>query len=160
SVTLTALGASLSGHPIPIETGRNYADVLDAWKQYIANDNQGRGVLLIGHSQGAGLIVSLVKNEIDPNPDLRARLVSVIMLRTRLQVPAGGDVGGDFATIPLCHSKRDTACAIAYGSFRANKPPPSNSLFGRSTKPGDQAACVNPAALGGGSGTLHPYFPT
>ena len=160
SVTLTALGASLTHHPIPIEAGRNYADVLDAWKQYIANDNQGRGVLLIGHSQGAGLAVNLIKNEIDGNADLRARLVSAVLLGTSLQVPDGADKGGDFQNIPLCHSKRDTGCAITYGSFRSTSPPPASSFFGRSLVAGDKAGCTNPAALGGGSGTLHPYFPT
>jgi hypothetical protein len=159
-ITLTALLANLAGSPIPADTALADADLLDAWKQYIANDNDGRGVILIGHSQGASRLVTLIKREIDPNPDLRARLVSAILLGTSLQVPAGGDVGGDFANIPLCHSKRDTGCAISYASFRSTAPPPSNSLFGRSLAPGMKAACTNPAALDGGRGTLHPYFPT
>ena len=159
-VTLTALLANLAGSPIPTDTALADADLLDAWKHYIANDNEGRGVILIGHSQGAGRLVKLIKTEIDPNPDLRARLVSAILLGTSLQVPAGGDVGGDFQNIPLCHSKKDTGCAISYGSFRSTAPPPSNSLFGRSLAPGMKAACTNPASLDGGRGTLHPYFPT
>jgi len=160
SVTLTALIAGLGGHPVPTDNALADADLLDAWKQYIANDNEGRGVILIGHSQGAGRLVTLIKSEIDPNPDLRSRLVSAILLGTSLQVPDGGDVGGDFANIPLCHSPKDVGCAISYGSFRANKPPPSNSFFGRSLSAGMKAACTNPAALGGGRATLHPYFPT
>ncbi len=160
SVTLTALLDALGGHAIPTDDALADGDVLDAWKHYIANDNQGRGVILIGHSQGAGRLVKLIKQEIDPNPDLRARLVSAILLGTSLQVPDGGDVGGDFKNIPLCHSPKDTGCAMSYGSFRANKPPPANSFFGRSLAPGMKAACTNPAALGGGRATLHPYFPT
>jgi Protein of unknown function (DUF3089) len=159
-ITLTALLANLSGTPIPNDPALAYADVVDAWKHYIANDNAGHGVLLIGHSQGAGLLTRLIKNEIDPNPVLRDRLVSAVLLGTSLQVPVGGDVGGDFANIPLCHAVRDVGCAISYGSFRATAPPPANSLFGRSLGPGTVAACTNPAALGGGSGVLHPYFPT
>ena len=65
-----------------------------------------------------------IQNEIDPNPVLRDRLVSVLLLGTSFQVPAGKDVGGDFANIPLCHSDHDTGCVITYASFRANKPPP------------------------------------
>jgi len=159
-VTLTALIAILGGHPIPADQNLAYADVLDAWKHYVANDNDGRGVIVIGHSQGAGILTKLVKDEIDPNPILRERLVSAMLLGTSLQVPTTADVGCDFQNIPLCHSRRDVGCAISYGSFRANKPPPPNSLFGRSTQPGCKAACTNPAALGGGSGTLHSYFPT
>jgi hypothetical protein len=83
-----------------------------------------------------------------------------MLLGTGLQVPVGGDVGGDFATVPLCRSRRQTGCAISYASFRATAPPPANSLFGGSEQAGWEAACTNPAALAGGSGTLHPYFPT
>ncbi|HZP41689.1 MAG TPA: DUF3089 domain-containing protein [Candidatus Binatia bacterium] len=159
-VTLTALVAALGGHPIPVDPNLAYADVLDAWKHYIANDNQGRGVILLGHSQGSSVLVRLVKNEIDPNPVLRERLVSAILPGTSLQVPANGEVGCDFQHIPLCHSRRQVGCAISWASFRADRPPPSNTLFGRSTQAGCKAACTNPAALDGGSGTLHPYFPT
>ncbi|HZR81181.1 MAG TPA: DUF3089 domain-containing protein [Candidatus Binatia bacterium] len=159
-ITLTALTARLGGNPIPSDSALAYGDVLDAWKHYIANDNRGRGVVLIGHSQGSGHLTALIRNEIDPNPVLRDRLVAAYLLGTSLQVPVGADVGGDFANIPLCHRTNQTGCALAYGSFRSTAPPPSNSLFGVSRGPGLEAACVNPASLSGGRGTLHPYFPT
>jgi len=159
-VTLTALLARLRNQPIPSDSALAYADVVDAWKHYVANDNQGRGVVLIGHSQGAGILVRLIKDEIDPSAELRDRLVSAMLLGTSLQVPVGADVGGDFANIPLCRSARDTGCAISYASFRSTAPPPANSLFGLSRGPGLKAACTNPAALAGGAKALHPYFPT
>jgi len=158
-VTLTALVGGLGGNPIPVDRGLAYADVLDAWKHYIANDNGGRGVILIGHSQGAGVLTQLIREEIDPNPVLRDRLVSAMLLGTSLQVPVGQDVGGDFKSIPLCRKNRQTGCAISYGSFRSTAPPPTNSFFGLSRQAGWQAACTNPASLAGGSGTLHPYLP-
>src|SRR5262249_55502299 len=46
----------------------------------------------------------------------------------------------------------------AYASFRSTVPPPANSRFGRVQGENMQAACVNPAALGGGSGDLHAYL--
>jgi hypothetical protein len=156
-VTLTAL---LAGRPVSVDRTLAYADVVDAWKHYIANDNQGRGVVLIGHSQGAGILVELIKNEIDPSSELRDRLVSAMLLGTSLQVPDGQDVGGDFANVPLCHSPHDTGCAISYASFRASAPPPPNSLFGGSAREGWKAACTNPASLRGGTGFLHPFLPT
>ena len=80
----------------------------------------GRGVILIGHSQGAGVLTQLIKNEIDPNPVLRDRLVSAMLLGTSLQVPVGQDVGGDFENVPLCRKHHQTGCAISYGSFRSD----------------------------------------
>jgi hypothetical protein len=69
-------------------------------------------------------------------------------------------VGGDFKSIPLCRRGGQTGCAIAFSSFRAEAPPPADSLFGRprTPSPGLVSACVNPAALAGGVGTLKPYF--
>jgi hypothetical protein len=59
--------------------------------------------------------------------------------------------------MPLCKAASQTGCVIAYASFRDTIPPPAGSLFGRAS--GDQiAACVNPAALGGGTGQLHAYL--
>ena len=152
--------SNLAGNPIPSDGSLADADLLDAWKHYIANDNHGRGVLLIGHSQGAGRLTTLIRNEIDPSPVLRDRLVSAVLLGTSFQVRAGTDIGGDLANIPLCHSRHDVGCVITYSTFRASAPPPPNSFFGRSRGPGLQAACTNPAALAGGDGSLLPYFPT
>jgi hypothetical protein len=159
-ITLNALlGILGTGGGPSFDRDLAYNDVADAWKHYVANDNQGRGVVLIGHSQGAGVLTELIEKEIDQVPALRERLVSAILLGTSLQVPSGADVGGDFKNIPLCRSKKQTGCAITYGSFRSTVPPPSNTLFGRSSGPGLEAACTNPANLAGGSGTLHPYLP-
>jgi hypothetical protein len=64
-VTLTALRANLSGRPMAPDRALGYKDALDAWKYYLEHDNQGRGVVLIGHSQGSGVLTQLIKNEID-----------------------------------------------------------------------------------------------
>jgi hypothetical protein len=62
-------------------------------------------------------------------------------------------------SIPLCRSPRQLGCAINFASFRADSPPPADErLFGVSAGPGLQAACVNPAALGGGSGGPQAYL--
>jgi hypothetical protein len=159
-VTLTALLASMNGTPIPTDSALADADLLDAWKHYVANDNDGRGVVLIGHSQGAARLLTLIQNEIDGNLVLRNRLVSAMLLGWNVQVPDGADVGADLQHLPLCRSARQTGCVIAYSSFRATAPPPANSLFGRSLQDGWVAACTNPAALAGGAGRLVPYFPT
>lgn len=158
--TLTALRARMSGQPMPagdVDPRIGYNDVVDAWNYYLANHNKGRGVVLIGHSQGAGVLTQLIKNEIDGKP-LQRQLVSALLLGTRLQVPVGKTVGGDFTSVPLCRSSKETHCAIAYATFRATAPPTATSLFGKSAGAGLEAACVNPAALGGGTGPAHAYF--
>jgi hypothetical protein len=163
--TLTALAAAMSGHPLPGSMAQRpttpYDDVRDAWNWYLAHENHGRGVVLVGHSQGSGLLTELIKREIDGKP-AQAKLVSAILMGTSLVVPADADVGGDFKSVPLCHADSQTGCAIAYASFRETNPPPANSRFGRprTPAPGMIAACVNPASLHGGAGSLVSYFPT
>ena len=94
---------------------------------------------------------------IDGKP-VQSRLVSGLLLGTSLPVPKSKDVGGAFQHMPLCHTATQTGCVIAYASFRSTIPPPANSRFGRVQGENMQAACVNPAALGGGSGALHSYL--
>lgn len=157
-VTLTALKARMTGKPMAgVDQTLGYNDVKDAWTYYLEHDNHGRGVVLIGHSQGSGVLIQLVKNDIDGKP-VQAKLVSVILGGARLQVPVGKDVGGDFKSIPLCHNAEQLQCAINFASFRSDFPPPADSLFGGSAGAGLEAACVNPAALGGGRGALHAYL--
>jgi len=155
-ITLTALRSAIAGKPMQMDRALAYNDVLEAWKYYLDHDNQGRGVVLIGHSQGSGVLTQLIRSEIDGKP-IQGQIVSAILMGTSLPVPKGKDVGGAFKSMPLCHAASQTGCVIAYASFRANVPPPANSRFGRAS--GDMvAACTNPAALSGGSGELHAYL--
>jgi hypothetical protein len=166
--TLTALGqairgqASPGGAPPPQRLMVGYNDVKDAWNYYLAHENKGRGVVLVGHSQGSGVLTGLIASEIDGKP-AQARIVSAILMGTVLPVPAGQRVGGAFKSIPLCRSASELGCAIAYSSFRETSlPPPDNSFFGRPRlgAPGMEAACVNPAAPTGGTGPAKSYFGT
>jgi pimeloyl-ACP methyl ester carboxylesterase len=159
--TLTALRAMMAPGAKPPAGPRpttNYDDVRDAWNYYLAHENKGRGVVLIGHSQGSGLLTELIAKEIDGKP-VQKRLVSALLLGTSLPVRKGQDTG-TFKSIPLCKSETQIGCALAYVSFRETSPPPPNSRFGvpREPDPTSQAACVNPAALGGGRGQLHAYL--
>jgi Protein of unknown function (DUF3089) len=158
-VTLTALRAAAMGNPIHVDRALAYNDVLDAWNYYLAHDNQGRGVILIGHSQGANVLANLIKQEIDGKP-AQARIISAMLIGSNVAVPEGKDVGGAFQQMPLCRAATQTGCVITYVSFRANVPPPANSRFGRVQGEHMMAGCTNPAALGGGSGELHAYLTT
>lgn len=147
-VTIAALRSRFTGTPMATDWAMAYNDTLAAWKHYLAHDNQGRGVVLIGHSQGARILTDIVAKEIEGQP-AHKQIVSVIPIGSNLLVPKGQDVGSSFKSTPLCRSASQTGCAISYVSFRASTPPPEKSLFGRAT--GDNAvACNNPAALAGG----------
>lgn len=161
---LTVVATSSAGAQAAEARAVAYEGVLSAWRDYLAHDNKGRGVVFIGHSQGAGMLTQLLSSEIDPNPRLRRRLVSALLLGGNVTVAAGRDSGGDFQNIRACHRRNQTGCVVAYSTF--DQPPPPNSLFGRvgggvSARTGGDAGlevlCVNPAALGGGAGALETY---
>ncbi|MGE3958522.1 MAG: DUF3089 domain-containing protein [Vicinamibacterales bacterium] len=156
-VTLAGLRRVMAGGLGALSSGPQYDDVRDAWRHYLQHDNNGRGVVLIGHSQGSFLLQALIAKEIDGKPEQR-RLVSAILMGTTVEVPQGRDVGGTFRTIPLCHGATDTGCLITFSTYRSTVPPPANALFGHVTTPGMAAACTNPAALGGGRADLHAYL--
>jgi hypothetical protein len=156
-LTLSVIGGKKPKSRIPAGAIA-YGDVQNAWLDYLAHYNHGRGVVLIGHSQGAGMLKQLIQKQIDTNPAQRKLLVSAILLGGNVLVPVGKTIGGSFTTVPACTKSSQTACVVAYSSFL--DPPPANSLFGRSSVPGDQVLCTNPAALGGGTAVLHPEFPT
>jgi hypothetical protein len=132
-------------------------DVQSAWAYYLQNDNQGRGVVLIGHSQGTILLQQLIANSIDGTAT-QALLVSAFLAGDpSLGVPAGGVVGGTFAHIPTCSAAAETGCVYAWGSYLAGdtSAPP---LFGGARNDGLVSACVNPASPAGGSSMLKFYY--
>lgn len=86
--TLTALRAATAGKPMEVDRGLGYNDVRDAWNHYLQHDNNGRGVVLIGHSQGSGVLTQLIRNEIDGQP-VQSKVVSALLLGINVAVPAG-----------------------------------------------------------------------
>ena len=164
-VTLRGLADGAAVQPGPIAVA--YDSLLSAWRNYLAHDNDGRGVVFIGHSQGAAMLIRLLAAEIDPAPSLRARMVAAILAGGNPVVPVDGSVGATFAHLPLCTAAEQAGCVIAYSSFLTE--PPADALFGRPglgvslqsgqlTKTGVQVDCVNPAGLGSGAGSLQPYL--
>lgn len=159
-LTLNALGSRISGEKGgTAEQGDPYADVLDAFKTYMANDNEGRPFVLIGHSQGSAMLNQLIKGEVDPNEDVRDKLVGAYLAGGSVAVPEGKLVGGDFQHVPLCSKDGEAHCVITWATFRSTAPPPNGSFFGKPRAAEGVAGCVNPAAPGGGSANLDAYFP-
>jgi hypothetical protein len=135
-----------------------YQDVLRAWKHYLKHNNHGRGVVLIGHSQGTILLQRLIAEEIDGKP-VQKKLVSAFLAGDpSLPVPPGKTMGGVFKHIPLCAQASETGCVYVWGDYLGDAPV-ANQVFGKAPGGGLIAACVSPAAPGGGEGALKTYFP-
>jgi Protein of unknown function (DUF3089) len=151
----------------PEAAGRAYGDVRAAWREYLRRHNRGRGVVLIGHSQGSYMLRRLVAEEIDRRPAVRRRLVSALLAGGNVLVRKGRPDGGDFRNIEACRRPRQTGCVIAYSLF--SETPSADARFARAETgfPGAggdpsevDVLCTNPAALGGGSGVLRTLFRT
>jgi hypothetical protein len=144
-----------------------FAGVRSAFLDYMAHYNHGRGVVFIGHSQGAFMLTALLKGDVDAVPEMRKLLVSALLIGGNVTVAAGQTVGGDFGTISACLSASQIGCVVAYSAYAGS--PPANALFGRTDSElnlfggasGSLAVlCVNPTAPSGGTGPLVPYFPS
>lgn len=147
------LGAIATGR-FPDARNIAFADVLDAWKTYISTWNNGRGVLLIGHSQGTGHLKKLIAAEIDNNEQLRSRLVGAYLFGGAIYVPEGEPVGGDFQNIPACEAKDQVGCVISWSTYPADNPPAPDARFGATkgdpfseAESDERALCVNPLKL-------------
>ena len=136
-----------------------YNDVKAAWNEYLAKYNKGRGVVLIGHSQGSFTLTQLIASEIDPKAAVRKKIVSALLIGGGVLVPKGKDVGGSFKKIPACRKTDQTGCVVGYNTF--SQQPPTNSMFGRTAQPGKEVLCVNPAGLRRGTtGKAQALIPT
>jgi Protein of unknown function (DUF3089) len=153
------LASIFTGTPEARAAGRKiaYGDVREAWLQYLANENRGRGVVLIGHSQGAGMLRQLIRQEVDPKPAVRKRVISALLLGGNVLVRKGSTVGGDFQNLPACTNPDRLGCVIAFSTF--GDPPPDNTRFGKAPAtditgaglpagPDYEVLCTNPVSLG------------
>ncbi|MGW5076656.1 DUF3089 domain-containing protein [Rhodococcus sp. NPDC004095] len=135
-----------------------YDDLERAWDDYLAQHNHGRGVVLIGHSQGTRMLRTLIHNRIDGQP-LQSRLVSALLIGGNVLVRKGETVGGDFTSVPACTDRDRTGCVVAYSAF--SRTPPPDTRYGLSPQasatsgtradlpygPDYEVLCTNPASL-------------
>ena len=144
-----------------------YDSLRQGFRAFLAQEPSSRPFVLIGHSQGAAMLIRLAKEMIDNNVVLRRRLVSAIVIGGNLTVKTNKNLGGAFQHIPICTSGHEIGCAIAYSSFYDQ--PPRSSLFGipgqgvswmwgQLRRKGLQVACVNPGRFGLGSTRLNVRF--
>jgi len=157
-VTLTALNSARAGGSVLGDFALAFSDVEQAWRSYLASDNDGRGVVLIGHSQGSGRLRRLLNEMNDPVE--RSLIISAMPIGSTIVRSNSDQAAGDFPWMPICTSADESGCLVAYSSFRDTVPPPANSRYGRARATGEHVVCVNPDALLGDSGTANSIFST
>jgi Protein of unknown function (DUF3089) len=170
SQTWTSVKKGLAGNEAVMSSTFTvaYDSVLSVWQWFLAHSD-GKPIILVGDSQGSAILIHLISTELDHEPSVLRRLLVAVLVGGNLQVPVGKTVGATFTEVPLCTAGTQTGCAIAFSSYPS--PPPLDSVFGRPgqgtslqsgqrAKAGQQVACVNPAALAGGTGNLDPYLLT
>jgi len=112
-----------------------YGDVREAFRYYLANDNDGRPFILVGVEQGGTLSARLLAEEIAPRPDVRDRLVVAYLIDT--VVPA------DQPPIQPCVAKGQTGCVAAWASVREGEFDRGQALLDRALVWNAQGELVN-----------------
>lgn len=136
-----------------------FADVVAAFRWYLAHADAGRRIVLVGHSQGAQMVERLLRTMFDGDAAMRSRLLVAMPIGGDVAVADGSPRGGTFQNIPLCTADDELGCVVAYNTFRPMGvrrpwpgPPPA----------GDRSACVNPGdvATGAKHALSMAVFPT
>ena len=135
--------------------------MVSAWNDYLAHYNDGRGIVLIGHSEGSGQLAQLLAEHVDQVPSIRSRFVSAILTGADLLVYKTGF--GPFKTIGPCTSVAQTGCVVGYNAY--TQIPRSDAIFGKPATPefhglAVEDVCTNPASLAGGTGQLISLYRT
>lgn len=138
-----------------------YADVVDAFMQFVG-ENDDRGFILIGHSQGSELLMRLIRDVIEPDAYLSQHFVAAHIPGANIavnRVPAQGDTS--FRHTPACRTADDIHCVVGYSSFSRDDPALGDApKYGVTEAANTQALCVNPAQLVNGGTRLDARLPT
>lgn len=106
-----------------------YADVRAAFQYFLTHYNDGRPIILAGHSQGAQHAFALLKEFFDNKP-LKDRLVVAYLVG--MPIPKNG-----LSEIPVCQDANDTHCFCSWRSFK-------NGHIPKETPMGDGIGVTNP----------------
>ncbi|GAA3981172.1 DUF3089 domain-containing protein [Hymenobacter antarcticus] len=86
-----------------------YTDVRKAFQYYLTHYNQGRPIIIAGHSQGTDHATRLLHEFFDDDPKLRRRLVAAYLIGFRVRPR-------EYKTIVPCKDSLETGCFVAYNS--------------------------------------------
>jgi hypothetical protein len=125
-----------------------FGDVERAFAEYLAHADRNRKIVLVGHSQGAEMVVRLVRRFFDDDAAMRDRLLLALPIGGDVDVATGSTRGGTSKTVPICTRADETGCIVAYRTYSAGEVVDSD----RWAPPhGRETVCVDPAALDHGA---------
>ncbi|HEX8326429.1 MAG TPA: DUF3089 domain-containing protein [Hymenobacter sp.] len=86
-----------------------YADVKVAFQYYLAHYNQGRPIIIAGHSQGTHHATRLLHDLFENNPKLRRQLVAAYLIGYKVKP-------NEYQTIRPCADSLETGCFVTYNA--------------------------------------------
>lgn len=107
-----------------------YQDVKKAFEYYLANDNNGRPIIIASHSQGTTHAVSLIREFFD-GKKLQDQLVSAYIVGMPVREEA-------FDQISPCESGGETGCWVSWNTYIRGYYPPAHDFWY------NQAVSTNP----------------
>lgn len=131
-----------------------YADVLAAFRHYLAQWGGNRPFILVSHSQGTVHLQRLLAEVVAPDADLRRRLVAAYAVGYPLPLEL---FDGGLAPLQPCRAPGQTGCVLAWSSFARDGVPDfyrhraeiwdPKSASGFSAVAGRPILCVNPVSF-------------
>ncbi|MCB2376104.1 DUF3089 domain-containing protein [Hymenobacter sp. BT635] len=95
-----------------------YSDVKAAFQYYLAHYNQGRPIIIAGHSQGTFHATRLLHEFFDNDPKLRKQLVVAYLIGFKVKTD-------EYQTLRPCQDSTQTGCYVGWNSVEwGNEYPP------------------------------------
>lgn len=145
-----------------------YESAKAGFLDYLRNYNNGRGFIMIGHSQGSAHTARLIDELVDTDASLRRRFVGAIAPGANIHVPIGENIGGMYENVPACSKPGQFGCLVAYSMYNGypgNTPQFANVASGYWIYPEDrpdpasyEVVCTDPSILSGNPGKLAPLI--
>ena len=104
-----------------------YDDVLEAFRYYMANYNFSRPFIIVGVEQGGQIADRLLREEVDRNPGLVAKLAAVYLI----DVPTPAADYGPGAPVPPCTRRDEAHCLVAWTAVDESDPVGARRMLSR-----------------------------
>ena len=95
-----------------------YKDVKTAFEYYLKNHNNGKPIIIAGHSQGSGHGLRILKDFFDNKP-LKDRLIAAYLIGANIKA-------NEFKTIKPMYNADQTGGFVTWNSYKKNKKPKKN----------------------------------
>ena len=111
------------------------ADVNNAFKYYLDHFNHGRKFVLMGHSQGSGMLINVMQTQLETSDAVRAQLISALIIGGGVTVLPGQTTGeaSRRSRHALARTRR-AAWSATRPSIRTDPTPPRSSASPRTAR--------------------------